>query len=866
VVPSESASAMSRDDDDGDHEQPVEDDLEEAYPRPTDPGAAGAGEHGAEVAGAREARDTTLQERGDASEAGSDDGLNEPTSEGGETGQPELNEATGEQQSTASEPATTASPDIEGRDGQPGRNDDSSHAPVPLPHEPGSPNGEGRGAGPEPQPEGTLDITRPVDESHADAATGGNDLPDTPTREPDDGADPAPVEPRPPTVSPPRVTIEGRRRAREPWRFGARRTRRDSAVEIRSDAGASPPELRIRYAGGRWEVLLSVDPEAGPSEVLQGGDPLPLARDGAWRVPDFRRDIEVITENAGDATIPLYTGREPLIFRLPGADGEGTQRRRMTDRGRYVVIAPAGELHREENAVFREHEPCGDHRFVAHFFDSSAGRGAETVEGFPEWNYGGTTGSASLAGQAVFDSSDDGKLFVGDAPTLDSTGGIEWARIGEEREGGWKGRNFLVAEETPGDVLNGACGRFFLRTYRTRETHLADSRSFRYWPDLERIEVNGRAFDSEQVLIPGPEGHPDATVRLVGRAGSVLKPELTSGQGASVSPDGTIAVPPRVTADELCVRLRRAPWHMDLVVALPRVWWRLQDSPNWTSTPISLSRREFRRMGSRALEILVPESVETVGAALGSAIDQSFSATRKGAFRHKRSCEIPLENFKDYSVLRDSESHQDATIYLHVAGAEVPVIRVALDESHRAQKPAPPATSIRFRQRETPAPVPPNQRDDSDLNKWVVAINRVTEGETGSKNLSFSALVVVGDEDGRVGFGRGQARDVPEAIRTGIEIAKKNLCQVRREGSTIAHEVVGRFGATLVLLTPAPEGTGVIARKPARAVIELAGIRDILTKSRWTSNQKNVVEATMAALLSLRSGEVVSELRDESAK
>ena len=849
VAPSGPASAMSWDDDGENHGALAGDGSKAVDPLPVGAGTARAGEHGADVAGAREAMDATSEEEDGASDArvGSDDGSSGPASGGGETGQPELNESTPDKRSTGSEPAGTASPDIEDRDGPtPGRNDGSSHAPAPLPQKPGSPNGEGRAAEPEPEAEGTMDITPPVDESHADAATGG-DLPDTPTREPDDRADPAPAEPRPPTVSPPRVTTEGPRRPREPWRFGPRRTQRDSALGIRSDAGASPPELRIRYAGGRWEVLLSVDPKAGPSEVLQGGNPLPPARDGAWRVPDFRRDIEVRTDKAGDATIPLYTGREPLIFRLPGADGEGTQRRRMTDRGRYVVIAPAGKLRREDTAVFREHEPCGDHSFVAHFFDSSAGREAETVEGFPEWDYGATTGSASLAGRSIFDSSDDGKLFVGDAPTLDSTDGIKWARIGEEREGGWKGRNFLVAEEKPGDVLNGACGRFFLRTYRTGET------------DLERIELNGREFDSERILIPGTAGHGKATVRLIGRVGSDLKFELVNTQGASVSTDGTIAVAPDITADELRVRLCRAPWHMDLVVALPRVWWRLQgDRSDWTSTPLSMSRREFRSIATQRLEMLVPESIPFVRATLGNHQIGQFRATRTDESVHKRFCAIPLDNFVDHSALQDADAREDATIRIRLNGSEVCIIHVPPERPRRALKP-----------QSSPVPAPPHEMpatpsrtEHTVLKNSVVAVGCVRVRER-DKNISFTAMAIVSDGNGCVGVGHGTGRDVPAATKKGIEIATKNLVSVPRQGRTIAHEVAGAFGGVRVLMSPAPEGAGIVVRRSTRAavraVIELAGIKDILIQSSGTSNREKAVAAVVEGLRSLRSPEVVAE-------
>jgi small subunit ribosomal protein S5 len=139
------------------------------------------------------------------------------------------------------------------------------------------------------------------------------------------------------------------------------------------------------------------------------------------------------------------------------------------------------------------------------------------------------------------------------------------------------------------------------------------------------------------------------------------------------------------------------------------------------------------------------------------------------------------------------------------------------------------------------------------LKDQVVAINRVTKVVKGGKNLSFSALVVVGDPDsGVVGFGMGKAREVPAAIRKGIESAKKNLRRVSRYQTTIPHRVLGRFGAGQVLLKPAPEGTGVIAGGPVRAVLQAAGIQNVLSKSLGTTNPHNVVRATLEALSQLR--------------
>ncbi len=149
----------------------------------------------------------------------------------------------------------------------------------------------------------------------------------------------------------------------------------------------------------------------------------------------------------------------------------------------------------------------------------------------------------------------------------------------------------------------------------------------------------------------------------------------------------------------------------------------------------------------------------------------------------------------------------------------------------------------------------------ANLKDHVVSINRVTKVVKGGKNLSFTALVVVGDQSGHTGFGMGKAREVPMAIRKGIEQAKKNMIQVNLKGSTVPYTVVGRFGSARVLLKPAPEGTGVIAGGPVRAAMEVAGIGNVLTKSLGTSNPHNVIKATFDAFLQLRDAAAVAEQR-----
>ena len=513
-----------------------------------------------------------------------------------------------------------------------------------------------------------------------------------------------PPQPEPPPSSakpdraprtPRRSASEGPRKLREPWRFGARRSK-DSAGGGGGELDhPRPPELYCRREGLEWAIFLRVAPDLGVTGVRLGEEEL-LVENGDYRLPRFRGSITLVGEDGASKDVPLFDGREPLIFRLSssGDSSSGRQCRRVTS-GSFLVIAPRTA----ERTGFREPDECSDRGFLAHFVKATNDDTSDSLGYVGRWRLG-TDRTASLTGTRVFDSSDEGELYVGDVPELKPDKGIEWARVGEERPGGWKGQNFLANDERLSDVLAGRRGRFFLRTYEPGSIRLADSTAFRYWPDLRDIEVNGQPFRDDVVLISPVGGTGITTVRLVGQNG-LLVPEILSTKHARLD-KGAVVVEPTPAGDQVRLRLGDATSEANVAVDLPRIWWRLAGSEAWVDKPIKMTRTECRRPGE-VLELLAPSVATRLSVGFEGEY-QSFEARRDPRFPNKVFCSVPLESFADQPALRE-ETDGNCFLRIHVPGSETPPVVVlvaqpdpALDLSSTGAK----AIPVRLIRRETP--------------------------------------------------------------------------------------------------------------------------------------------------------------------
>ncbi len=435
------------------------------------------------------------------------------------------------------------------------------------------------------------------------------------------------------------------------------------------------PELMCRKNGVQWEVFLSATDECQISEVRHGEDSLE-PKDGEYYLRFFTGCLS-ITHGDGrqDFQLPLADDGSPLIFKLR-ADWEGPGRhiKRLT-HGHFIVIAPH-DWDRQGHVPV-EPEDCTDSGFCAHYFHRMKDDAGE--KGFKQCPIALSGVLVNLQGHRIFDDSDEGPLFGGNAPpTLDDAPGVVWARVGEEGDGGWRGKNFRPDEQGLAKVLDGRQGRFFVRVYDEKAT-LLDSDEFRYFQSLEAIHVNNEPYKKESVLPPSPAGHHPTKIRFVGAdAGVTIKhptPHATA--------DGDcVVVHPVADADVVSCALES---HVSIKLHLPRIWWRADwmakstnDADQWCDTPLKVTRQQFAKYADSGgtLHVRLPRWFK--GAPVGFDDEPGSLYKAETMENGYSSLRVRLEDFCLHRQI-DQRLNDDAFLCVEVDGAKLRLVRVLQD-------------------------------------------------------------------------------------------------------------------------------------------------------------------------------------------
>ena len=394
------------------------------------------------------------------------------------------------------------------------------------------------------------------------------------------------------------------------------------------------PELICRKVSGswQWEVVLAVDDECNIMGVRHDGEPLDMV-DEEYSLSSLAGSLSIDYEDRELGQLPLFDG-VPLIFKMPNDwDGDGRKVGGITS-GHFIVMVPR-EWKRMGNAPV-EPDECTDANFTAHFFYVKKGELAGDMGGFEDCGLALTKTGFDLSGDSVFDDSEDGELFVGAPPKLRLSSGVVWARIGEEREGGWKGENFKPAEQSLADVLNSRQGRFFVRVYDDGAT-LLDSGEFRYLRDLKEIRVNGEPYSANTLLVPSSTGYSPAKVQFVSTDGTAIQPNLdTAETHATVQSGGTLIVDPHPDGDRISCALQSGTDRVDTVIKLPRIWWRMEqedgEAAEWCAMPLAMTQQQFSEhsVADAAIRLLLPLRVSSVKVGFDEERDRTYLPQKNG--------------------------------------------------------------------------------------------------------------------------------------------------------------------------------------------------------------------------------------------
>ena len=487
---------------------------------------------------------------------------------------------------------------------------------------------------------------------------------------------------QPNAIEPPKPSPGSEKVPRAPRRHGARRSTRASGAGRSVESPPSPPpprpELICRREPGawHWDVLLLTPDECNVAGVRHRGHPL-HADGNEYRLSSLAGALFVDHADGTGSEIELGTVQGPMIFKL--ADKWSGVGRRMDaiSRGHFIVIAPTGWNRTGSPPVAPE--ATGDPAFQAHYFFRDD-RPASGSVGFEECDLSLAQVGYSLVGECLYDDSTEGELFIVRPPELRPGHGVTWARVGEEKERGWRGENFLPAERSLADVLGDRQGRFFVRVYDS-STKLCDSGEFRYVASLREILVNGRPHTPHALLPPTEEGHTPIKIQFTGEGGAVVRPLSTpTAYHHWVEEDAAIVAEPHPAADEVGCMIETPSGAVSLLVRLPRIWWCLgrdcEALVAWCATPIKMTRSELRDQAEA-------DATVRVNIAHFNTVDVGFNLDSSRRYRSTltgdthRIAELPLIDFTDDTVI--DRTREDAVLCARWGTLSVPLVQVLAD-------------------------------------------------------------------------------------------------------------------------------------------------------------------------------------------
>ena len=486
----------------------------------------------------------------------------------------------------------------------------------------------------------------------------------------DKSLEPPEVAPHDGNLESPKVTPPANhpgRRLEPSWKPTRHSDKRGQDFDSRS-------ELICRNTDRQWEIILSTQKMPEATEVQHDGKPL-HSDDGEYRISCFRGNIS-IEANGKREIFHLFDGSNPLIFKLKkNWTGDGRQIRYLT-QGYFIVFALEGwEPTGQANIT---HEPCRDTTFFAHYFNKDKGTGSEigSVN-----KYGGLPvhgAGFELCGKRLFDDSEEGELFATDPPEIKLAPGTVWARVGEELRNGW-GENFKPADRLLGDVLGDRQGRFYIRVYDA-EGKLVDSEEFRYCANLQAIQVNGEPYSQDIMLAPDHDGYSETTLKFLGADGEAMHPSMTSTH-AVVGSEGIVMIPPCPEGDETSFTLASKKGSVDVVIKLPRIWWRIEQDKNqsqvWHDTPLVKTRQEFRQYAreNAVVCLRLPSRINEVNVGFDEDLNRIL---------HSKD-QLRFQDFVD-DLKIENPLEKDAELRIRYNDVSMVIIRITADPT-----PTPPA-------------------------------------------------------------------------------------------------------------------------------------------------------------------------------